>query len=207
MVIILSVILAAYILLILLFYLGFYTAALYTAYAIMIFAVIILIFWLQQAYFIMLLGNAPYVRTSRKVISKVLTEVKIKPGSVVYELGCGDARFLRQLVKKTNVQAVGYEYLLPPYVLARLLAFPQKNIRIIFNDFLKADLTRADFIFCFLMPKQMDRLEKKLRQELKPGALVVSNTFKFKNWQLEKEIYINPRKNYNLSNKIYIYRR
>ena len=38
--------------------------------------------------------GAPWVPTSRQVIYKMLSMAEVKPGEVVYDLGCGDGRVL-----------------------------------------------------------------------------------------------------------------
>jgi SAM-dependent methyltransferase len=174
----------------------------------LVFIVIFVLAWIKEAYHVVVLGNAPYVRSSKKLVRQTLQAVEIKEGSIVYELGCGDARFLRELVKRKKVTAIGYEYFVFPYLTARLFNFfaPDK-IKLYCQDFFKADLSRADYIFCYLLPKQMERLEKKLQQELKPGAIVISHAFSFKNWPLKKTIDIQTRKNKILNNRINIYQK
>ncbi len=190
------------------FYLGLYSIAYYLGIIIVVFTTFFLLFILQEFFRVVIRGNAPYVTSSKKFIRKIIDSVDFKEGALVYELGCGDARFLRELVKKHNVQAIGYEYFLVPYLIARFFNFFSRNkVKIYFKDISKVDLSEADYIYCYLMVKQMDVLEKKLQQELKPGALVISNTFVFKTWQPEKVIVLDENKNYKLSNKIYLYRK
>jgi len=204
--------------LLLLYYYGLYFAALYLAYFIMIFCVLALVLLITHFYRVVILGNAPYIRTGKKLIERIIQEIDFsaKGGSAsggkanarVYELGSGDGRFLRALAKKKKVQAVGYENFILPYVLSRIFKFlTHSDVNIWYQDFFRADLSQADYVFCYLIGRQMDNLEAKLQKELKPGALVISNTFKFKNWPLAKEIIIDPKKKYSLSNKIYLYRK
>ena len=76
-----------------------------------------------------------------------------------------------------------------------------------FRDFFKASLQDADYVFCFLICDEMNRLEKKLQQELKRGAIVISNTFSFKNWEPQRIILVDEKKMSSLNNKIYIYQK
>jgi SAM-dependent methyltransferase len=204
---ILGFLLILYLLAGLLAYFKLYSLALYLAFSIIILSLFFLALWLFQAYRVFCFGNPPYVRSNKKIIARILAEIKIAPGSSVYELGCGDARFLRILAQQEKVKAIGYEYFLIPYLLAVIFNFFSRHkIKIFYQDFFKANLSAADYIFCFLMPKAMERLESKLQQELKPGALVISNTFAFKNWQPEKTIKLDD--SWRLLNKIiYIYRK
>jgi hypothetical protein len=204
--------------LLILFYNGFFFAALYMAYFVMIFCVFALAILMVHFYRVIILGNAPYIRTGKKLINRIIEEIDFsaKGGSAsggqenakVYELGSGDGRFLRALAKKKKIEAVGFENFILPYAISRIAKFlTHSNVEIRYQDLFKADLSDADYIFCYLITKQMDKLEVKLQNELKPGALIISNTFKFQNWPLEKEIIIDPKKKFSLSNKINIYRK
>jgi len=116
---------------------------------------------------------------------------------------------LRKLAKYAQVQAIGYEYSLIPYTIAVILnLFSKTKIKLNLGNFFQADLSQADYIFCYLITDEMKRLEEKLYEELKPGAIIISNTFRFKNWQPQKVIIVDEKKKKGtLSNKIYIYKK
>jgi len=187
--------------------LGIFQAALISSVLILLSLIIVMIFLVQETYRVIILGNAPYVPSSKKLIKKILEEVDFKTGGKVYELGCGNAKFLRELVKKRNVQAIGYEYFIIPFLQAKLSNFiSKKKIKVFWQNFFKADLSQADYIFCFLMTKEMERLKEKLKKELKPGAIIISHAFTFKDWQPERIIALNEAKHSALNNKIFIYK-
>jgi len=187
---------------------GFLKAALFLSLFLLLILFVVYIFLLVEIYRVLFIGNAPYVPSSKKLIKKILQTVDFRENSVVYDLGCGNAKFLRNLVKQKKVQAIGYEYFVIPYLVAKLLALFSKNkIKIYCQDFFKANLSDADYVFCFLISKEMLRLEEKLAKELKPGTLVISHAFKFKDWQPEKLIILDENKRTGLNNKIYIYRK
>jgi len=193
---------------IILLQLGFLKVALWLGSLTLLILFLVFILLLVEIYKVLFLGNAPYVPSSKKLINKILQAVDFKENYLVYELGCGNAKFLRKLVKQKKVQAIGYEYFILPFLMAKLLTFLNRNkIKIFCQDFFKVDLSRADYIFCFLINQEMLRLETKLAKELKPGALVISNAFQFKNWQPEKIIILDQNKKTGLNNKIYIYRK
>jgi len=186
---------------------GYNFAAIILGILILIFLSITLILTIREC-FRVFKGNAPFLSSNKKLIKRIIDEIDFKDGSVVYELGCGQATFLRELKKKKNVIAIGFEYFLVPYLIAKILnIFSGQKIRIYYRDFFKANLGDADYIFCFLICDEMMRLEKKLQKELKKGALVISNTFSFKNWELQKAIIVDSNKKNSLNNKIYIYQK
>lgn len=185
-------------------YLGLNTVSLYGLYFLLVITIIYLITIAIDAYKVIIWGYAPYVRSGKDLIKRILQEVDFKEDSLVYELGCGDGRFLRKLVRQKKVNCVGYEYSLAPYLLARLLnLFTQKKIKIYYKNFFKESLSEANYIFCYLITNEMDALCKKFEQELRPGTIVISNTFAIKNWQPIKTIILDKRG--FLSKKIYIY--
>lgn len=63
------------------------------------------------------------------------------------------------------------------------LLYRQPNVQIIFGDFHRLRFHGADLVACYLTPRAMARLAPKLREELNPGALVVSNSFGLPGWR------------------------
>lgn len=121
--------------------------------------------------------GALYVSTTRPRIAAFLQAVNIKPGQFFVDLGCGDGRVLRAIRKKAAVKAVGYELNPLACLRARVQCIKDRSIEIRRQDFMKADLSEADVVFCYLFPDVMKPLAKKLRAELRPGALVASCNF------------------------------
>ena len=121
--------------------------------------------------------GALYVSTSRKRIDALLDEVPMQAGQVLIDLGCGDGRVLRQARRRFGVQAIGYELNPMAYLKAKLLCLGRGGIQLIRRNFLKADLTDADLIFCYLFPDVMHEVAAKLNRELKAGAIIASCNF------------------------------
>ena len=127
---------------------------------------------------------APWVPSGRKTINKIIEVAGIKKDDLVYDLGSGDGRWLIRIAKNTEAsKVIGFEISLLPYIISRVkLLFTRKNnIKVLFNDFLKTDLSKANVILCFLTPKAMIKLEPKLKNELKPNSTFISYAFKLPN--------------------------
>lgn len=56
------------------------------------------------------------------------------------------------------------------------------------KDLFKTDLSNADVLYTYLWFDLMPPLEKKLAKELKPGALVITNTSHFQEWKPIEEV-------------------
>lgn len=134
-------------------------------------------------------NRAPFIPSSRKAIRVSLEKIPLPPNGTVIDLGAGDGKFLRAAKRKyPQLKVIGYE--ISPLA---LLVTKVKNtlsrtkVNVIKQDMFTADLSQADMVFCFLLPKDLKRLEQKLQTELSPGTKVISNTFSFPTWQPEQE--------------------
>ena len=147
---------------------------------------------------------APWVPSWKKDIKQILELSQIKSGEVVYDLGCGDGRWLFAVAKNTAAKkVVGLEISLPLYLLTRIKilfsSYPQIQIK--YQNLYRADFKDADVVLCFLMPRAMKKLKTKLLKSLKPGARLVSYTFSLPGVNPEKISRISPK-----SIPIYLYR-
>jgi tRNA A58 N-methylase Trm61 len=140
--------------------------------------------------------GAPFAGIKPHKIGKMIKMAEIKPVDRVVDLGSGDGRILIEAAKiYPQAKYLGYE--IDPFLIRKsrkkmrdmgfvgLINIKRKN-------YLKENLSSFDVVFLFLIPYQMNRLEKKLKKELKPGARVISYGFQFNHWSEvdhEGEIY------------------
>ena len=59
----------------------------------------------------------------------------------------------------------------------------QDNAKVLFGNFFKSNLSKADVVTLYLLQETNVRLIKKLSDELKPGARIVTNTFTIPGWR------------------------
>lgn len=128
-------------------------------------------------------SSSPFVSTPSSEIKRILDLVKLKPGQTLYDLGCGDARFLIETLRRQpKIKALGLEHDFVLALWARLRVFAARvgerpypvdsptaefyGVAIKHQDFFQENLTPADLIFVYLLPKDLARLEKKLIKEL-----------------------------------------
>lgn len=128
----------------------------------------------------------------KKGIPKALELADIKPNEKFYDLGCGDGRVLVEAVKRYNCHGVGYELMLPYYLLAKIrtkLSGLDGRIDLRCKNIFQADLENADVIFCFLSPGLMQKMSKYLKtKKLKKGARMISYAFRINDMKPEKKI-------------------
>ena len=126
----------------------------------------------------------PFVPSRKRVVNYIISLADLKQGEKVYDLGCGDGRFLIEAEKKNRISGTGFEIAPLPFILAYLNKWLNKSkIRILMKSFYKADISGADTIFCYLLPETMDKLAEKFRKECRKGTRIFSHTFSMKSMQ------------------------
>lgn len=148
---------------------------------------------------------APYVPMPAGIVDRFLEVAAIKPGEMVYDLGCGDGRVLISAAQKFKAKAVGIE------LSAKLVKSAtdmvqrlglQNRIRIIHGDILDVDLSPADVVTLYLLTESNERLRPRFEKDLRPGARVVSYEFEVRGWKPNRVERVEA---YHRSHAIYIY--
>jgi len=129
--------------------------------------------------------GAIFLPTYRQSVENMVALAGIKPGMKAVDLGSGDGRIVIAMAD-AGALADGFE-------INPILAFwsrrkikrlgLESRPRIFRQNFWTADLSSYDAVMVFGMTHIMEKLEKKLTKDLKPGTIVVSNIFRFKGWQ------------------------
>ncbi len=132
-----------------------------------------------------MVNGAPYVPTPMGRVRKMVALAKIKKGQRVYDLGCGDGRFVYVAANQFGAQAKGIELSPLVYLLALLRKmFWKSNAKIIFGNFKLMDISDAEIIFCYLLPETLKRLQPELDKQLAKGTKIFSYAFEIPNWKL-----------------------
>ena len=122
--------------------------------------------------------QVPFVPTSKRVINYIVNLANLKKGEKVYDLGCGDGRFLFEAQKITQTTAKGFEMAPIPYFWARIRQLISKaKVKIAMTNFFYINLKDADVIYCYLAPEAMTKLSTKFQNECKKGTRIYSHTF------------------------------
>ncbi len=153
-------------------------------------------------------AKVPFVSVPVEVIKEIVKTLKLNEGSIVYDLGCGNARVL-SIAQKIHPKAhfVGVELIWWAYMLAKLRIWKNrqnKNIKILCKNFFQVNVSNATHVFLYLYPEAMDKLLPKLEKELKKGTRVVSATFKFSQKQYTEKIDLHRDQN-QLARTLYVY--
>lgn len=151
--------------------------------------------------FTMSLFHGPYFAgTSPDRISSIKKLAEIKKGDKVVDLGSGDGRVLIALAKQ-GADATGLE--LNPWLVNKSekrikRAKLSDRINIKQTNFWQYGLSQYDVIVIYGIGYIMERLEKKLKQEVKPDARIISIYFQFPNLEpvkTDNEVHLYRIKN------------
>jgi tRNA A58 N-methylase Trm61 len=154
---------------------------------------------------------APFVATPLPVVKHMLTLADIKPGEMLYDLGCGDGRVVIMAAQEFGARAVGVEMRedLAKQATGKVSEMRlEDRVKIVQGDMFKVDLSQADVVTLYLTTSANDKVKPKLEAELKSGTRVVSHDYEILGWRPVKidNFCENPKLGYP-SHTIYVYRK
>jgi hypothetical protein len=123
--------------------------------------------------------------TSGAARATLLAMLPLTVDGPVYDLGSGWGGLARALARRyPRSPVIGFEVSPLPWAWSRLRQALRgsANLTFRFGDFHNADLSGAALVVCYLPGPAMEKLKPKLEAELKPGAMVASNTFALRGW-------------------------
>jgi len=133
--------------------------------------------------------DVPFVPTPPEVVDEMLKMANLKPGDVLYDLGCGDGRIVIAAAKRYGVKALGID--IDPVRIKEsnenaVAAGLEGKVRFIQQDLFEADFHDATVVTMYLLTSVNLRLRPKLLAELKPGTRLVSHSFDMGEWKADK---------------------
>jgi predicted O-methyltransferase YrrM len=138
--------------------------------------------------------DVPYEPTPPEVVKVMLTLAGLRPGDVVYDLGCGDGRIVIAAVRKPGVRGVCVD--IDPERTAesrRNAAAAGVADRITFRteDLFQARFDDATVVMLFLWPEINLKLRPRLQRELRPGTRIVSHWHDMGDWPPDRTVSAN----------------
>ena len=147
--------------------------------------------------------GAMFHPSARIRVKTFLDNIRLRKGSLLIDIGCGDGRVLREAYRRYGVRAVGFEINPLAYALARIRTLGLRGVSVRMQNFWKVNLREADAVFCYLFPDIMEKLATKLKSELRPGTPVISCNFPLPDWPHIAVLY--PDSSLN-GDPIYVYK-
>lgn len=135
------------------------------------FAALLLLFWRTDK------SRVPLYLTN-SATAHALVELLPPSPSFVLDAGCGDGGVLRHLARaRPDCEFVGIEHAPLPWLWACLLAMTLPNVHIRLGSFWQQPWAPYDLVYVFLSPAPMPALWQKAVGEMRPGCVLVSNSF------------------------------
>jgi SAM-dependent methyltransferase len=137
--------------------------------------------------------DVPYVPTPPEVVKEMLRLAAIKPGDLLFDLGCGDGRIVIAAAKVYGIRAVGID--IDPVRISESEANAAEagvtgKVKFIQKDLFESDFSDASVVTMYLLTSVNLRLRPKLLAELRPGTRLVSHRFEMGEWQPDNSVSV-----------------
>ena len=132
--------------------------------------------------------------SSKKAYQAIITLADETGHGPIYDLGSGWGSLIIRLARKyPDRQIVGYELSIFPWLITKIIKrlLGLSNLVVHREDFLKADLSNASVITCYLFPAAMEALNNKLKNGKGRLRFIISNNFALPSYQASKVIQLN----------------
>lgn len=126
-----------------------------------------------------------FVPTPQERVDVMLELAAPQPGEKLYDLGCGDGRIPITAAREHGVQGVCVD--IDPERIAEaraavLEAGVEDLVEVRQADLFELDLSDADIVTLYLLPRLNVKLRPTLQRDLRDGARVVSHDFDMGDW-------------------------
>jgi len=156
-----------------------------------IFAVLVLVFWNASS------DRVPLYLTNRTTWRAIANLMPKSEGGACLDLGSGIGGLTMFLADaRPDMRFQGIDSAPVPFALSwlRLKLAPRPNALFVYGDFWKCDLGAYDVVYAFLSPAPMAHLYEKVRAEMKPGSLFISNSFHVPDIEPDEMIEVDDRR-------------
>ena len=127
-----------------------------------------------------------FVPTPQEVVMEMLKMARVNAKDIIYDLGCGDGRFVITAAKVFGARGVGID--IDPARIQESAENARKagvsdRVKFMEYDLYKAAIGEATVVALYLETDLNLKLRPKLLRELKPGTRIVSHEFDMEDWK------------------------
>lgn len=132
--------------------------------------------------------GAPILPSIGHHIQTSLEKAGVKEGVRFYELGTGTGS-VSAIALKMGARVTGYELSPIFYLISFIrLKLTKKSFKLYLKNFIKSDISEADIIYIFLIPRTISNIKDTLFSKVRPGTKIISYAFPILGWQINDKI-------------------
>lgn len=132
--------------------------------------------------FVITFNSAPFLPSRQREISVVFANLKLSSRHQFIDVGSGDGRVVLSALKAGAGMASGIEInpFLTIWSRIQLWIRGYRNFRIINTSMYKFDYSSYNIVYLYLLPKTVQKIAPQIWSQLKPGSILITNTFSYK---------------------------
>ncbi len=157
---------------------------------------LILLVWFYFVSFILSLSSSkvPYVWSFNRQLD-ILKKLELEKWKTIIDLWCWDGKALRFFEKQFALKWVWYDINLFAIIYGKLLnKLYKSNVQLIKENFIGKDIAWYDYIYLYLFPEFLEKIEDWIFENKKKDAIIISTAFTFKKHKpfkvLDKKVYL-----------------
>jgi SAM-dependent methyltransferase len=132
----------------------------------------LLIFWLVFGR--VMVSRVPLYLSNREALLQL--ELVIPQSAKFLDIGAGTGTVLHYLARKRpDLNLIGIEQAKAPWLLGKFRL--PRNVKWLNADYESLDLSAYDCVYAFLSPAVMPKLWQQASSQMRPGSMLISNTF------------------------------
>lgn len=136
------------------------------------FVVLALLYWNSAR------GQVPLYLSNAMTARAVLALLPQNRPATLIDAGCGTGSLLARVARaRPDCRVIGLENAPLPWLVAWVRTGRLRNCHVRFGNLWASSFAEADVVYAFLSPVPMPRLWEKLCAQMKPGTMLVSNSF------------------------------
>ncbi|TSC94462.1 MAG: type 12 methyltransferase [Parcubacteria group bacterium Licking1014_1] len=150
-----------------------------------IFSILLLIFVISG--FFVFAGcyfDAMWLPTKKSDYDRIAKLSRLKQGMNFYDLGSGSSSLLFYLSKKYDINCIGIEVAPFWYLYSKIKSLFYKNVNIKYGNFYKYDISSADVVYAYLLPRAFNKLKNKVIKELRSGGKLILSSWPFEDMEV-----------------------
>jgi hypothetical protein len=169
---------------------------------VMLLVAVFILFIITSSFLGFIITRVPFVPTYKGDIEFIVKKLGINSADVFYDLGSGDGKVVFLVEKLSGAKVKGFELTWWTHLLAQLKKSVRRSrAQLVNRNFFKQNWSDANYIYGYLYPPLMGRVEEKFLADCKPGSVAIIRDFPLPNLK-PVEVYNLPKKH-----EIYIYKK